>query len=279
MEIESRSAVLNDKILLEHVMALSEAHGSGLAGFSWDTLWSKEYELWLEFLRDSGQLDRYLPRLTKARKAEASEAIDEVKAAYFLERICGFVVSEWEPVGRDGKVGEFKIEAGGVPIFCEVKSPGWEREIVRLHGEYSPRLSQPKYQACEAGFFDNTEDIRETIIRAYQKFPDNQCSLLIITSDLPVSPLQEASPGGIPLSVDRALYCRFNAKEGCFMNPKFARCSGLLLLDVDQFSAGVTYTYQLHANLNAIFPLPPLLTCRLSEIGGCWTRGSDDAAK
>lgn len=272
MEFESKSAVLHDKILLERVVALSEERGSGLSGVPWDADSSREYELWLEFLRDSGQLDRYIPRLTKARKAEASEAIDEAKAAYFLERICGFRVCEWEPPGSDEKVGEFTIEAGGVPIFCEVKSPGWEREIVMLHGEYSPRLSQSKHQAGEAGSFDNTEDIREAVIRAYPKFPDKQCCLVIITDDLQVSPMKEASPGGVPLSINRALYDRFNDKDGCFTSPLYAKCSGVLLLEVFQLPAGVTYEFQLHANPNSIAPLPGALSQRLNEIGRSWTR-------
>jgi hypothetical protein len=276
MEPQHKSVMLGDKVLLEQVVAISEKSNSGLSGIPWDANWSREYELWLEFLRDKGQLDRYLPRLTKARRAEAFEAIDEVKAAYFLDRVCGFEVCEWEPTGRDEKVGEFSIEAGGVRIFCEVKSPGWEREMVRLHGEHSPRLSEPKYQDGEAGSFDNTEDIREAVTRAYKKFPDNQCCLLIISNDLQVSPLKEASPGGIPLSINRALYDRFNDKDGCFTSPLYAKCGGVFLLDVDQLSAGVTYAFQLHANPNAIAPLPGALSQRLDEIGKSWTRPKNE---
>jgi hypothetical protein len=258
--------------ILERIVALSDAYQTGLSEVLWDANWQCEIELWLEFLSDEGQLDRYVPRISRSDQAKAFEALDEVKSAYFLTLICGFGICEWEPRGQGEKVGEFTLEVRDARIFCEVKSPGWEREMVKLHGEYSQRLAQPKYLSGEGGSFDNTEDIRDAVERAYEEFPDTQSCLLIFNSDLMVSPLKEANPGGIPLSVNGALYDRFNDKDGCFTSTCFERCGGVLFLDVDQFSQGVTYTFQLFENPHATLPLPAALRERLVETGGTWTR-------
>jgi hypothetical protein len=256
--------------LLDSLISISKENTTGPSGIPWDEIWKHEIELWLKFLSDEGQLERYISRICRSAKSKAFEALDEIKSAYFLTRICGFKVSEWEPRGQGDKIGEFNLEVGKARVFCEVKSPGWEREIVKLHGEYSSRLAEPKYISGEASSFDNTEDIREALIRAYEKFPDDQSCLLIFTSDLMISPLKEADPGGIPLSVNRSLYDSFNGKDGCFTNQDYERCSGVLLLDIDQLSEGITYTFKLYGNPKALWPLPKKLIKCVTGLKGAW---------
>lgn len=193
----------------------------GVTSIVWKGCWKHEHELWLEFLENRGQLERYSRRISKSNWAKAAEAFDEVKAAYFLDNLCGCAVSDWEPPGRGGTTGDFVLQVESSAIFCEVKSPGWEREIVERDGPYASRLKEPKYMSGEAGSFDNTEDLRESLIRAYRQLPADQPCLLIITPDLQVNPFAEVLVDDMPISIHRAYFNAFNGKEGCFTNSTF----------------------------------------------------------
>lgn len=258
--------------LIDSLIVDCATRSDGLASIAWDDAWKHEHELWLEFLKQQGQLDRYYRRICKSNQAKALEAINEVKAAYFLNNLCRCRICEWEPSGQGNAIGEFSLQFGASKVFCEVKSPGWEREVVSNEGLYALRLKQPKHIPGEAGSYENTEDLREALTRAYRQFPDGQCCLLIITSDLQVSPLTDFLVEDAPLSVHRAFFDRFNGKEGCFTNGFFERCSGLLVLDVKYLCEGMTYRYHFSTNPYAAYSLPEQVNSRVGRFKGKWTR-------
>ena len=93
---------------------------------------------WLEYIHIKDQFERFLPRLRDV-PAKRDEALAEIYAAYFIEKCAGYPVTTWDPPGNNGKLGEFSFIFEGMEIFCEVKSPGWEREIVESEELGSPR--------------------------------------------------------------------------------------------------------------------------------------------
>lgn len=233
----------------------------------------QEHEIWLEFLDSQGQLESYSRRISKSDKAKVSEAFAEVKAAYFLDCLCECAVSDWEPSGQGSAKGDFAFQVESCTVFCEVKSPGWEREVMDRDGPYAPRLKKPKYVQGESNSYDNTEDLRDALVRAYRQLPENQPCLLVVTSDLIVSPLTDFSVEDVPISAHRALFETYNGREGCFTNRSFERCSAMLLLDVDDYCCErITYSYHLSKNLFAAFPFPEQAYERIQRLGGKWTR-------
>src|SRR6266850_8054016 len=94
---------------------------------------------WLEYVCSENQFDRFLPRL-KDSLDKRDECLAEIKAAYFTEKYLGYPITVWEPPGNEGTLGEFSFTLDGQEVFCEVKSPGWEREVVESEGIDSLRL-------------------------------------------------------------------------------------------------------------------------------------------
>ncbi len=107
--------------------------------------WADEHEAWLRFIEQAGALDHYRAR-RGGPKQRRDEAFAEIAVAYFFSATCGMSVFGWEPRGAIGKRGEFLVGSDPrQPVFVEVKSPGWEDEIVKAEGQDTPRLHQPKY--------------------------------------------------------------------------------------------------------------------------------------
>jgi hypothetical protein len=158
-----------------------------------------EHEQYLAFVKDAGQWDRYAKRLRTDHRARRDETFAEIAVAMMLAND-GFPILRWEPPGANGKVGEYEIGVDDVPIFVEVKSPGWE-------SEYDPadrdaRTRQPKYIDGEARFIDQVTPIRQAVKKAMPKFSGTAPSLLVIADDLWFG-LQED-----PLSCNIALFSR-----------------------------------------------------------------------
>src|SRR5437016_10354373 len=61
--------------------------------------WADEHEAWLRFLKDTGGLSHYIPRL-KGPRQRRDEAFAEIASAFFFVAKCGMPVFEWEPPGR-----------------------------------------------------------------------------------------------------------------------------------------------------------------------------------
>jgi len=148
------------------------AHWVGTDKFPACPEWADEHEAWLRFVKDTGALDHYLPRL-KGPKERCDEAFAEVAAAYFLVVKCGMRLLEWEPLGAKGKRGECLV--GFDPsesMFVEVKAPGWEDESVKAEGQATPRLKQPKYIHAEARSTWPWAAVSHSVKKAYPKMPD-----------------------------------------------------------------------------------------------------------
>jgi hypothetical protein len=115
--------------------------------------WADEHEAWLRFVRDSGALPHYLPRL-RGPKARRDEALAEMAPAYFFATKCSLSIFEWEPDGANGKRGEFFMGFDKrAPVFVEVKAPGWRTRsrrvrVRRAHacGSPSTLVSRPARQ-------------------------------------------------------------------------------------------------------------------------------------
>jgi hypothetical protein len=172
----------------------------GTDGFPSDVVWADEHEAWLAFIKQAGALDHYRRRL-RGPKETRDEAFAEIAAAYFFAKRCGLTIFEWEPAGAGGKVGEFLMGPDrDHPIFVEVKSPGWEAEIVKTEGRESPRLQRSKY--ISEGRWTDGAALRHAITKAYPKMPDTMPTLLVVNDDLVVS-LLDWSKAAV---VDPALY-------------------------------------------------------------------------
>ena len=178
-----------NKFISQHPLLSKIAEGSRWLGkdeFPSNEISRDRVVVWLEYINSKGQFDRFLPRL-KDVPEKREETFAEIKPAYFIEKNAGYPITTWEPSGNNGKLGEFSFMFEGMEVFCEVKSPGWEREIVESEGPSSPRLKKPKYLPGDHGWFDNSGYVHDTILKAYPKFPTNQPTLLILVDDFKVS--------------------------------------------------------------------------------------------
>lgn len=217
--------------------------------------WKLEVEKWLIFIKQEGQFQRFLPRLQDIPR-KRDEALAEISAAYFIKRIKGYPILEWQPVGAENKTGEFSFQvANEYIVFSEVKSPGWEADVVRNKDDLG-RLDKPKYINGEAAFFNNAVDIRYAIQKAYPKFIEDKLNLLIIVDDLRVS-LSEDRWGAEEALYYKPLktpYCDTKS-EGCFVSTGYNRLGGLATLNVEQ-TKEINYRWKLYKNPNAIISLP-----------------------
>lgn len=231
-------------IILPQLLA-AIAHKSrwlGQDSFPSDKIWAKEVETWLEFIQAHCQFKRFLPRLRDC-PAQRDEALAAIKAAFFVAKYAGYPITEWEPRGRNSKLGEFAFSFRGKEIFCEVKSPGWERAVVESQGVGSSRLQQSKYiPGVEASSFANWPYVRDAVAKAYPKFRSDTSNLLILVDDLTVSLLDD------PLGMQLAL---FGADEGCFNSDVYGDLGAVAALDVCH-TGNIEYRFSIHHNPNAI---------------------------
>jgi hypothetical protein len=213
--------------------------------------WADEHESWLQYLRSEAALDRYWPRI-KGIKEQRDEALAEIAVAYFFGVKCSLPIVEWEPAGVAGKVGEFAVrDCAGTRIFVEVKSPGWEAEIVADEGRATPRLLQPKYIDAEARATGPWAAIRHAVRKAYPKLPSTLPTLVVVNDDLMVS----LSDWGTNVG-DIALYASrhpgysqgYLAENGPFVNRDFERLGGVGVFTVDLPSGGMRYRFELFEN-------------------------------
>lgn len=217
--------------------------------------WADESEKWLHFVENTGALTHYLPRL-RGPKERRDEALHEIAVVYFLVKHCGLSILEWEPIGREGKKGEALV---GLPdggcIFVEVKSPGWEAEIVKSEGRQSNRLKMKKYINLETRFTDPWRPVRDSVAKAYPKMLDSMPSLLIIHDDLVVQLHSWLS------SVDIALYCErgkgvhtsgYLVEDGCFVGRQYERLGAVGIFNVALPSGGIKYSFSLFDNPNSL---------------------------
>lgn len=223
--------------------------------------WKWMIEEYLSFLQKHNQLERYKPRLNDNPQIR-DETIAEIQAAYFVETFGEYPIIAWEPPGASGQVLEFRIKAQEAEVDCEVKSPGWEREVIEEEGHDSPRLKLEKHINGDVKFTGPWLDIRNTVKKAYPKFKEHHPSLLIINDDIRISPIL------VPHEIDIALFCAkpkqgvgsgYLAEDGCFVGNEFQNLGGVLFIQVDLFAEGFKYRSRLARNPNA------LSSCALPE--------------
>ncbi|HTZ11734.1 MAG TPA: hypothetical protein VMD04_05130 [Candidatus Margulisiibacteriota bacterium] len=230
--------------------------------FPYDLLAQAELEKWLRYAQNKDWLTEYLPRLTKMNINNRDEALNEIFAAYFLEEKMHLTVREREPVGANGKRGEFIIVANGVGIFCEVKSPGPESEIVEKEGVGSPRLSQGKYLPNEARWGDDSKAVRQVVNKTYKKLPNDKPSLLIIVDDF-WRDLFEIKT--FEITVNKSLYYESrtapyeDSPSGCFAAKDYEKLGGVLFLKLQKRNNTFIYNNRLCLNKYALFQLLPAL--------------------
>jgi len=251
---------------------LKNAKWKGQDAFPSNELLENECEKWLVYLNNKGWLSEYMPRLIKMDTKKRDEVLSEISSAYFLEEICGIPVKEVEQEGINNKRGDFIVSVDSMDVFCEVKSPGWEADIVKEQGPKSERLKMPKYINAETRSVGNSDAIRYAIEDAYEKLPEDMPNLLIINDDLWFSILDEPVDDGMPLSVNNALFYKplpppysDERPQGCFMTDQYRVLSGALFLRVVKYATKdkIIYESMLFLNNNTLHPLPQGLKIKL----------------
>jgi hypothetical protein len=166
----------------------------------------EELEALLSFAQAEGRIDLFVARL-QGKRAQRDETLNELRLGLHFKSI-RYRIVEWEPLGNNGKRGEYSVTHNGVDvIFVEVKSPGWEGELTpqeRLAG----RTKKPKYipEERRGGPHALWQQIRACITRAYPKFAPDKRNLLVIADDFRAPPDRP--------QMDVALY-NPNADLGC----------------------------------------------------------------
>ena len=239
--------------LLEEIKR--DARWNGKDAFPSTLEWELEVNKWIVFIKNNGQLERFLPRL-KDMPDKRDEALAEISTAYFISEIKESKIIKWEPKGVDNKTGEFTFTiCDGKEVFCEVKSPGWEADIVRRNRDYT-RLEKPKHMNGEARFFNNATDIRQAIEKAYPKLPNNTLTLLVIRDDLWVSLNDDLFGAKEALFYEKLLPPYTDTKEnGCFISTEFENLSGMATLNVE-LSSKMKYCWKLYHNPHALNKFP-----------------------
>lgn len=157
-----------------------------------ESSWGDSYPAWpeyadeceslLEFLHDHSALDRFWPRL-RSKRQQRDEAINEVRAARYLESL-GHPVTDWnEPEDAPGYNVEFAVSVGtNRSAFVEVKSPGWEAELTEEQRKQG-RAQQPKYIGIQGGAAGPVQVIRRAVEKARPKFSGNAPSIVVVSDD------------------------------------------------------------------------------------------------
>jgi hypothetical protein len=210
--------------------------------------WADEFERILSFADIQGQLQAFLPRINTDRSNQRDEALNELRVAFYLHRN-GFSIVSWEPLGLNGKRGEYSVRVPEeVNVFTEVKSPGWESELgaeERLTG----RTKLPKHLDGEGGAFANWEGIRKCIAspKTYPKFSLLQPNLLVIADDFFVSLHNTELQTEIALYSDRSSY---GNERGYFSSSAYAALGGIGVFGafLELGKMGVEYRFHVYKN-------------------------------
>jgi hypothetical protein len=212
--------------------------------------WKNEIEKWLSYINNKGELDRFLPRLTKMNSRKINEALAEISSAYLLESILNLKVTDWDvPTICDQNV-DFTIALYSKEVYCEVKSPSWQSELSDKE-KLGIRKAQGKYKRNEVRFFRHWRNIRYAIKKAYPKFLSNCYNLVIIQDDLIVPILNFPTNIQIEIALFEELAIYDNEK-GVFVGNDYKNVGGVLLIDINPTSRNKVYKYKFIKNPNAL---------------------------
>lgn len=221
------------------------ARWRGQNAFPSSQMWSDEVERVFGFGLSQDQFGVYLPRL-RGRWNQFESALAELRVAFYLHRN-QFRIKTWEPYGARGVrgEGEFSIAGpSGVPVFVEVKSPGWEGEVSEEEIRRG-RLEQPKNLYCEARAVAPWMKIQFAIEKAYKKFRSDGRNLLVVADDLFVG-LQLATE----MHVGMALYEPHTM--GCFTGGLYEKLGGVGVFWVENNGQEIWYEMRMYLNPCAI---------------------------
>lgn len=212
--------------------------------------WKNEIEKWLSYIKNKGELERYLPRLTKMNSRKINEALAEISSAYLLESILNLTVADWEVPTNSDKNVDFTIYLNSEEVYCEVKSPSWTSELFKKE-KLGIRKAQGKYIKNEVRFFGHWKNINYAIKKAYPKFLSNCKNLVIINDNLWVNILD--FPTDIQIKI--ALYndsVTYGGIKGVFVNRDYENVGGVLFININPSSQESIYKYKFVDNPNAL---------------------------
>jgi hypothetical protein len=243
-------------------------------GYPGPPAYVKELDVLLKFADQHDCLDRFVPNL-EARNRQRDKALNELRLAFLFDSL-DFPVIGWDPPGLDGRVGEFLLNCDEkVPIFTEIKSPGWESELSDAEIA-AGRALQPKYEKFGGGAIGNWQAVHRCISspKTYPKFTADQSNMLIIADDLKV-PLHDTL-----FQVGQALYGpkRFFGEVGYFTTNRFENIGGLGVFGFFSGvpSRGLEYEFVVFENPHALptTKLPPSML-KFRETFKCIVRGTE----
>lgn len=212
--------------------------------------WKNEIEKWLLYVNNKGELDRFIPRLTKMDSRKINEALAEISSAYLLESILNLQVIGWEVPTNSDKNVDFTIDLNSEEVYCEVKSPSWTSELSKKE-KLGIRKDQGKYIKNEARWFGHWVNIRYAIKKTYPKFLSSCNNLVIIKDDLfvPILAFPTDTQIEIALFEDQSVY---NNEKGYFVNSDYENVGGILFIDINPTSRNKVYKYKFIKNPNAL---------------------------
>jgi len=214
--------------------------------------WKSEIEKWLLYINNKGELDRFIPRLTKMNSRKINEALAEISSAYSLESIFNLKVTGWEVPANGDKNVDFTIDLNSEEVYCEVKSPSWQSELSKKE-KLGIRKAQGKYKKNEVRFFGHWKNIRYAIKKAYPKFLNNCKNLVIIQDDLWVNILDFPTD----IQIEIALFNNgigYGGIKGVFISGDYENVGGVLFININPSSQESIYKYKFVDNPNALKP-------------------------
>ena len=213
-------------------------------------LWKNEINKWLLFVKDKGELERFIPRLTKMDDIKRGEVLAEISSAYVIEKILNYTIVRWEELTKNGKNVDFVLNAKSEEIYCEVKSPSWQSELSKEE-KIGVRKTQPKYKNHEVRTFAHWKNTRYAIKKAYPKFLSNCKNLVIISDNLFVGILDFPTDSAIDIALfdDKKVY---NDEKGVFVDYDYEKIGGILFININPGSKRGIYKCKFIANPNAL---------------------------
>ena len=212
--------------------------------------WKNEIEKWLLYINNKGELDRFISRLTKMNSRKINEVLAEISSAYLLESILNLKVIGWEVSTNSDKNVDFTIDLNSEEVYCEVKGPSWQSELSKKE-KLGIRKAQGKYKKNEVRFFGHWKNIRNAIKKAYPKFLNNCCNLVIIQDDLilPILNFPTDMQIEIALFEEKGIY---DNEKGVFVGNDYENVGGVLFIDINPTSRNKVYKYKFIKNPNAL---------------------------
>jgi hypothetical protein len=211
-------------------------------------VYADECEQLLQFLEQSGQLERFWARLA-AKKQQRDEALNEIRVAFLLHQM-GYPITSWEPTDSPPNTVEFAVcLTSGTTVYVEVKSPGWESELTSEE-QLAGRVHLDKYQDGEGRAAGPIPVIRKTVEKARPKFSGRKPSIIFITDDCFVA-LGNWGWGPLTMALTGS---SLGWGKGLFHRPEYNTIGGVCLFWLGRVSdkTGMEWRLRCLANPNAL---------------------------